>query len=324
MHIILAYTLAICREIRKLSAHPGMCLKTAQYLFIKHDVPTLGAALSYYTIFSLAPLLIIVVSVTGALLGPQVIEGEISNQMQNLLGAQGAGLVENIIEAAYKPGSNLIITIIAVGVLLIGATSVFGQLRTSLNTIWEVREIAKKPVLKFILDRFFSFAMIGCLIFLLLVSLIVHAMLGAFTDFITQLLPGTSVTLVKLINHTLSYILTVFLFAIIYKFMSDAKLKWQSVWLGSLFTALLFSIGKYLIGLYLGKSNLADTYGAAGSVVLILVWVFYSSQIFFFGAEFTRALAIESGVLLDPENVKTNKETGVVGKHVLGTKKEAA
>jgi membrane protein len=286
-------------SVSKAFPYVARVLKSSFTLFIRHDVPTLGAALSFYTVFSLAPLLVIVVSITGILLGPQAIEGEISAQMQSVLGTQGANLVENIVKAAYKPGSNLIITIIAIAVLIIGASSVFGQLRSSLNTIWEVKDSAKKPVLKFLFDRIFSLAMIGCLIFLLLVSLIVHAALDAFTNYVTNRLPGASLFLIKLVNHSLAYILTVILFAIIYKYLSDAKLKWQSVWWGALFTALLFTLGKYLIGLYLGQSNLADTYGAAGSVVLILFWVFYSSQIFFFGAEFTRVLAIESNVSID-------------------------
>lgn len=295
--------------------------KNSFKLFHNHDTFTLGAALSYFMVFSIAPMLIIVISVVGVILGPEAITGEIKGQVQSFLGAKGAEELQQIIKAAYKPGENWIVTAIATVLLLIGATSVFEQLRTSLNTIWDVKPQAKQPVVQFFINRLFSFAMIACLGFLLLISFVLHAGLEAFTGYLNRWLPDISVALFKGVEIVLSYLLTTALFAMVYKFMSDAKLRWGSVWLGSLFTAFLFSIGKYLIGLYIGKSDLADTYGAAGSVVVVLAWVFYSSQIVFFGAEFTRALAIERGVSLDPHAIKPNKEVGIANKCVEEIKK---
>lgn len=294
--------------------------KNSFQLFRNHDTFTLGAALSYYTAFSIAPMLIIVISVVGMILGPEAVVGEVKGQVQSFMGARGAKDLQDIIKAAYKPGENWIATVIAIILLIIGATSVFDQMRTSLNTIWDVKPQARKPVLKFLVNRLFSFAMIVCLGFLLLVSFVIHAALAAFTGYLNQWLPDISVVLFKVVEIVLSYCLTAVLFAFVYKFMSDAKLHWNSVWLGALFTAFLFAIGKYLIGLYIGKSNLADTYGAAGSVVVVLAWVFYSSQIIFFGAEFTRALAVERGVSLDPHAIKSNKASGIVGDHVVEKK----
>lgn len=301
--------------------HLWNAFKNSFLLFKRHDTATLGAALSYYTVFSMAPLIIIVISVLGALLGPEAISGEVRRQLQSVVGLYSADLIESILKAAYKPGDNLFVTLIAIVVLIIGATSVFGQLRTSLNTIWDVKPHVKQPVLKFVLSRLFSFAMIGCIAFMLLVSLAVHAGLDAFTDYLNQRLSSGSAFLIGTLNLVFSVVLTMALFMFIYRFMSDAKLRWRSVFWGSLFTTVLFIIGKYLIGFYLTKSNLGDTYGAAGSVVIILVWVFYSSQILFFGAEFTRGIAIESGVKLHPTDVKSDKESGIVNKKVQEVKK---
>jgi len=277
--------------------------------FSKNDTSTLGAALSYYTIFSIAPIIIIVLSVVGAIFGHNAVEGELQRQLQGLFGNDSASFWQDIVKAAYKPGKNIIIAIIAVVILIIAASSVFSQLRTSLNIIWNVKEVAKKPVSKFIVDRLFSFAGIACLAFLLLISLVVHTGLEALADYINR---KASVPFLLIINALLSFVITVFLFSIIYKFMSDAKIKWKDVWWGSFFTAVLFVIGKYLIAVFIGKSNFAGEYGAAGSVVAVLFWVFYSSQIFFFGAEFTRALAAEKGICLDPVSVNEGTRRGSI------------
>lgn len=269
--------------------------------FTKYDTSTLGAALSYYTVFSIAPIIIIVLSIVGAIFGHNAVEGELQRQLQGIFGNESAGFWQEIVKAAYKPGKNILIAIIAVVVLIIGASSVFTQLRTSLNTIWNVKDVAKKPVIKFIIDRLFSFAGIACLAFLLLVSLVIHTGIEALADYVNK---NTSVPFLIIINAAVSFIITVLLFSIIYKYMSDAKIRWKDVWWGAFFTSILFVIGKYLIGVFIGKSNLTGEYGAAGSVVAVLFWVFYSSQIFFFGAEFTRALAAEKGICLDPASVK--------------------
>lgn len=283
-------------------------------LFKNHDTLTLGAALSYYTGFSLVPILIIVISIAGAILGPVAVQGEIKRQLLHIMGTHPAEQLEGIIKAAYRPGQNLFATLVALVLLIVGSTSVFIQLRTSLNTIWFVKERAKQPILKFFIDRLFSFAMIACLIFLLLVSLSIHAGLAALANYLNKHNPNISIVLLEIIDIILTLGLTSILFAIIYKYMSDAKLKWKSILPGAVFTALLFALGKYLIGLYLSKSNIADTYGAAASIVLIFAWVFYSSQVLFFGAEFTHALSKEHGKLLDPEAIRKDADIGITSK----------
>jgi membrane protein len=296
-------------------------LKNSVQLFKNHDTFTLGASLSYYMIFSIAPMLIIVISVVGALFGHDAVVGEIQAQAKQFVGNEGAKELQDIIKAAYKPGENTFTTIVALVVLLVGATSVFDQLRKSLDIIWDVKPHVKKPFLRFLVNRVFSFAMIICLAFLLLVTLVLHAGLAAFSHIINNTFSGFSVTILQIFENGLSLVVMTLLFALIYKFMSDAKLHWHSVWWGALFTSFLFSIGKYLISIYIGQTNLADTYGAAGSIVVILVWVFYSSQILFFGAEFTHALAIERGVKLDPVAQQPNTKAGITQKVVLDTTK---
>jgi membrane protein len=202
-------------------------------------------------------------------------------------------------------------TSVASILLIIGSTSVFIQLRTSLNTIWCVKDKSKEPILKFFIDRLFSFAMIACLIFLLLVSLSIHAGLAALANYLNQHNPNISTFTLEVTDFIFTFALTSVLFAIVYKYMSDAKIHWGSVLPGAAFTALLFAIGKYLIGLYLSKSNIVDTYGAAASIVLIYTWVFYSSQVLFFGAEFTHALSREKGKLLDPIAMQQDTDNGI-------------
>jgi membrane protein len=266
-------------------------LKDSVTLFRSDDTGTLGAALSYFTLFSLAPVIIIVIALSGLVLGPTAVAGDISGHLQSLLGAKGANLIQEIIKAAYRPGKNVFAAIAAVAMLMIGSVGVFTQLRTSLNTLWKVKGQPKKPVIQFFLGHLFSFAMIITLAFLLLISLVIHAGLDVLTLYFQHRFYYISIITFELLNHVFSLGLTWLLFALIYKFMSDAKLKWRTVWWGALFTAFLFAIGKFIMELYLGWSNVGDTYGAAGSVIVILVWIFYSSQILLFGAEFTWILA---------------------------------
>ncbi len=291
--------------------------KNSFKLFKKHDTATLGAALAYYTGFSLIPILIIVLSIAGIVWGPAAVQGEIKRQLQSLLGEHNATQLQDLIMAAYAPGKNWWATAIATILLIVGATSVFGQMRTSLNTIWNVTEKAKKPVLKFFLNRVFSVGMIACLAFLLLISMSLHAGIAAFSHLLNAKIPQASIYMITAVDLILSFGLTTLMFAFVYKYMSDAKLHWRSVWPGAAFTAFLFVAGKYIIGYALSTYNVEETYGAAGSMVLLLMWVFYSSQIIFFGAEFTHAIAVEQGVVLDPwaikeehASIKTAKELG--------------
>ena len=283
-------------------------IKSSIKLYRQHDTATLGAALSYYMVFSIAPVIIIIISLVGAILGPHAVQGEIKDQLQDFLGNSGAMQLENVIKTIYHPGKNLLMTILAGVLLIMGATSVFGQLRTSLNIIWEVKPQAKKPVIQFLLNRIFSFGMIICVALLLLVSLVFHAAIVAFTEFLNNHFSGLSVTLIKIFDHLLSVGGATILFAFVYKYLSDAKLKWSSIWEGAFFTAVLFVVGKHFIALYIGRSSITSTYGAVGSGVMILAWVYYSSQLVFFGAQFTRALAMHRGYSLDPVGIQSDKQ----------------
>lgn len=282
--------------------------KSTVKLYMQHDTSTLGAALSYYMVFSIAPVIIIIISLVGAILGPHAVQGEITDQLQDFLGTSGATQLETVIKSVYHPGRSVITAVVATVLLVLGATSVFGQLRTSLNVIWEVKPHAKQPVLKFLINRIFSFGMIICVAFLLLVSLVFHAGLVAFTQLLNAHFPNLSVGLVSLLDHALSVAGATILFAFIYKYLSDAKLKWSSLWEGALFTAVLFVAGKHLIAIYIGRSGVTTTYGAIGTGVMILAWVYYSSQLVFFGAEFTRALAMHRGYSLDPDGIESHEK----------------
>ncbi|MDB5283165.1 MAG: ribonuclease [Bacteroidota bacterium] len=284
-------------------------MKNTVTLYRAHDTSTLGAGLSYFMVFSIAPILIIIISVAGTILGPKAVEGEIKNQIEGLLGSSTAQQMQDMIKAAYQPGRTWIATVISIVLLLAGAIGVFDQLRSSLNTIWDLKPGAKKKLLSYLVNRLFSFAMIICVAFLLLISLVFHAGLALLSKYIGAHLPALSKIILASIDLGLSFGLTLLLFAFMYKFMSDAKMKWKIVWPGALFTTVLFIAGKYMIGLYIGKSNLANGYGAAGSLIVLLAWVFYSSRIVFFGAEFTRALAILRGEELNTSATKDNKAT---------------
>ena len=290
-------------------------------LYKKHDTLTLGAALSYYTGFSLIPIIVIVMSIAGSVLGVQAVQEEINMQFGNVLGPGSAKELNGLIKVVYKPEGNLFATIVAIVLLLIGATSVFSQMHSSLNLIWNVKDKAKQPILRFFAHRLFSFAMIVCLSFLLLISFLIHAALALFSTYLNNRLPHTSVFILQTIELLISYGFTSLLFATIFKYMSDARPLWRSVWPGALFTSLLFMIGKNLMGIYIANFNIDTGYGAAGAIVLLLTWVFYSSQIIFFGAEFTHALAAEHGILLDNTNIRADTDEGIIHTHVLADKK---
>ncbi len=289
-------------------------------LYKKHDTLTLGAALSYYTGFSLIPILILVISLAGSVLGDDTVEQEIRGALANFVGTRNAHELEGIIKVAYLPVNNAAATIIAIILLLIGATSVFSQLHTSLNLIWDVKNKARQPIMQFFVQRLFSFAMIICISFLLLVSFLAHTALDLFSNYLNSHLPQLSVFILRLCEFVLSYCFTALLFGMVFKYLSDARPTWTTIWPGALFTAVLFLIGKYFLGIYMAQSNINNSYGAVGAIVLLLTWVFYSSQIVFFGAEFTHAFAAEHGKLLDSDAVRPNADAGMKPTHVLAKK----
>ncbi|BAZ30200.1 putative ribonuclease BN [Cylindrospermum sp. NIES-4074] len=259
----------------------------------------LAAALAYYTIFSIAPLLIIIIAVVGSVFGEEAARGEIVRQIQGLVGRDGAEFIELAIKNASQPQTGRIASIISIFFLLLGATGVFAELQDSLNTIWEVRTKPERGALNVIRQRFLSFAMVLGIGFLLLVSLVVSAALTALITYFNNVLPGID-SIWQIINFLLSFAITTLLFALIFKVLPDAKIAWSDVLIGAVITSLLFSIGKFLLGQYLGNNSFGSAYGAAGSLVVILAWIYYAAQILFFGAEFTQVYARRYGTRIVP------------------------
>ncbi|MBW4464210.1 MAG: YihY/virulence factor BrkB family protein [Pegethrix bostrychoides GSE-TBD4-15B] len=276
------------------------------------NVPLFAAALAYYTVFSLAPVLVIAIAMVGVVFGEEAARGEIGRQMQGLLGVQGAEFVQSMIQNANQPGSGgLIATVISTGILLFGASGVFGQLQTALNAIWEVKPKPGQAVKSFVQSRFLSFAMVLVIGFLLLVSLVLSAVLAGISTYFREALPGFTI-LSQLLNFGLSFTVITLLFASIYKFLPDVDVPWKNLWVGASVTALLFNMGKFLIGLYLGNSSISSTYGAAGSLVVVLIWVFYSAQILLYGAEFTQVYSKYRGrpILPSKHAISVREVTG--------------
>ncbi len=257
--------------------------------------PSMGAALSYYTLFSLAPLLIIVIGVAGLVFGQDAAQGQILEQLRGIMGEEGAVAVEGIIKAAREPSKGIFATIGGILLLLLGATAVFAELQSSLDRIWRTPAPPQESGLWHMLrTRVLSFGLVLGFAFMLMVSLVVSAALAAFGKWWGGMVGGWDV-LLEVVNFVVSFGIFTGLFAMIYKLMPRAKIAWGDVWMGAAVTALLFSIGKVLIGLYLGKSSLASGFGAAGSLVVLLAWVYYSAQIFLLGAEYTWAYARSHG-----------------------------
>jgi len=261
--------------------------------------PGLGAALSYYSVFSLAPLLMIVIAIAGLVFGQEAAQGQIMGQIQGLVGEESAKAIQSMIEEARKPAASILATVISTIMLLVGATGVFAQLQESLNIIWKVKDKPGEGIWKTLKDRFLSLLAVLGTGFLLLISLVISAGLSAVGATLDHVLPGPEF-LLQLINFVVSLAVVTLLFAMIYKLLPDTPIRWDDVWIGASLTALLFTIGKFFIGLYLGKSDVGVAYGAAGSLVVILIWVYYASQIFLFGAEFTAVYAESRGTQLAP------------------------
>jgi membrane protein len=255
-----------------------------------HEVPRLGAALAFYTILSLAPLVILVLAVVALIFGDSGAQSQILGQVQEMIGRDGAAAVKTMIENGQKPASGIIASLLGIGTLVFGASGVFVELRSALNKIWDVKLATEGSLADLVKQRFSSFAMVFAIGFLLLVSLLLSAALVALGKFWGGLLPLPA-AIVTTINILVSFGAITILFALIFKYVPEAKIAWSEVWAGSAATAFLFTVGKFLIGIYLGKAAVGSAYGAAGSLIVVIVWVYYSSMIFFFGAELTHVLA---------------------------------
>ena len=272
-------------------------LKEAFSQWWNEDRPfELAAALAYYTLFSIAPLLVIAVSVAGLFFGREAAQEQLIQTLSGFVGKDTGLVIQTMIENAAKQqtSDSIVAMLVGVALLLFGAGGVVGQLQSSLNMIWGIESKPQQGVLGFVKKRFISYAMVLGVGFLLLVSLAVSAVLSAFGEFLLSTMPNTGV-LLQVIHFVVSFGLIAFIFAAIYRFMPDGRIAWKDVAVGGILTALLFNVGKLFIGLYLGRSSVTSVYGAAGSLVTLLLWIYYSSLIFFFGAEMTQVYATRFG-----------------------------
>jgi len=256
---------------------------------------SMGAALAYYTLFSIAPLLIITIAVAGLIFGQEAARGEIVAQIQGLIGRDGANAVQGLLKSVHEPTQSIVAMVAGIITLVIGATTVFGELQSDLDRIWRVPAPAKENGIWVLLHtRLLSFGLVLGLGFLLLVSLVISAVIAAFGKWWDNFFEGWE-ALLQALNFSISFAITTLLFATIYKVMPRARIAWRDVWVGAAVTALLFESGKFFIGLYLGKTSVASGFGAAGSLVVLLVWVYFTAQIFLLGAEFTWVYSHEHG-----------------------------
>jgi membrane protein len=269
-------------------------LKATYREWSNDQVPRMGAALSYYTIFSIAPLLVIAIAIAGFVFGEKAVQGQITSEIQGLIGPESARAVQTMIQSAHKPAHGVIATIIGVVVLLLGASGVFGEMQTALNLIWKVDISSKTGVWNLIRQRFLSFGMVLGIGFLLLVSLMLSAGLSAAAGYLESYL-HIPAAIFEAFDFVFSLAIIAALMAAIFKFLPDVKVPWGDVWIGGILTSILFTIGKFLIGFYIGKSVNMSAYGAAASVVVILAWIYYSAQLLYFGAEFTYVYSNECG-----------------------------
>lgn len=278
-------------------------LKATSKEWLDDDPFRQSAVIAYYSIFSLPALLIILIWIAGAAFGQEAVQGQISSQIGDMLGEDTGKTVETMIKNAQEQESNLIMKIVGIGTLLFGSTTVFFQLQKSLNYIWEVEQKPDSDFKKLLIDRASSLGLIIIIGFLLLISLVASALITSLSDWIKSNFPGYILYLAEGINLILSLGIATLLFAIMYKVLPDVEIKWSMVWKGAFVTAILFVIGKFLLGLYFGMASPGSTYGAAGSIILILLWVNYTCLILFFGAEFTQVYARRKGNRLIPTKV---------------------
>jgi membrane protein len=297
-------------KFKKTIKDTGHLLKETFHEFNEDNGMKLSAALSYYTIFSLPPLLLIIVSITGFFFGAEAVKGEIYGEINGLVGHEAAMQIQDILKNVKLSGSNNFATTISVIVLIIGASGVFAEIQESINYIWRIKAKPKKGFIKFLKNRLMSFSMIGSVGFLLMVGLVVNSVMDILGDRIAKIFPVDTVYLIFAANLVVLFTTITVLFTVIFKTLPDGKIVLKDCIIGAAFTAFLFMIGKYAIGAYLGRSATASFYGAAGSIILILIWVYYSAIILYFGAEFTKVYAHVHGENIIPNeySVKVIKE----------------
>lgn len=294
--------------------------------FGNDNVTKLSGSLAYYTVFSLGPLLVVIISLCSIFLGREAVEGKIYGQLNNFVGNDTALQLQQIIKNASINGKGNLAAIIGIVTLLLGATTVFGDIQDSINKIWGLKPKPKKGWLKMLRNRFLSFSVIASLGFLLLVSLGISAIIEALMSSFQANYPDVAVIFVYIINLLLTLAITAVIFGVIFKVLPDAQIKWRDIMAGAIATAILFMLGKFGISFYISKANVGSTYGAAGSIVILLLWVYYSSIILYFGAEFTKAYAVEYGSAIHPNDYAvTMKQVEVeTGKQTIQSKENIA
>ena len=263
------------------------------------NVARLAASLAYYTLLSIAPLIILAVAVAGLAFGQDVARQHIAGELAGVVGAGAGDAVQSIAQNAKTPGSGVLSVCFGLAVLLFGASGVFGELQSALNTVWSVAPKPGRGIWGLIKDRFFSFSLVLGVAFLLLVSLVLTAALSWVGTFFAHTLPGGA-ALWQVVNFGVSVAVVTALFALMFKKLPDAEIRWRDAWVGGAVTSLLFTLGKFALGLYLGSAGVSSAYGAAGSIVALVIWVYYSSQVFLVGAEFTEVFARHSGAAIKP------------------------
>ncbi|WP_232517129.1 YihY/virulence factor BrkB family protein [Chitinophaga sp. MD30] len=270
--------------------------------FIDDKVLKLSAALAYYTIFSIAPMLIVIIYLCDLFYGKEAIEGSLYGQIRGLVGDAAAVQLQQMIKNASLSGDMNWATIVGVVTLIIGATGVFAEIQDSINQIWRIKAKPKKGLIKMLVNRLLSFSLVVSMGFILLVSLVINGLMEIFNTRLQTLFPGMAVIVIYLVNLAITLVVITLLFAIIFKVLPDARIKWRSVIRGALTTAVLFMLGKFAIGYYLGASKISSSYGAAGSIVIILLWIYYSAAILYFGAVFTRVYVQHLGAQIYPND----------------------
>lgn len=290
----------MARQRKSFFQNAFLLLKQTAGEWMDDKAPQLGAALAYYTVFSLAPLVLVLLAIIGLLFrDPAGAWSKVTEQMSYFLDKSAVQVVQDIAKTAAEPGKSAIATLIGVALALFGASGVFGQLQDALNTIWGVKAKPGQGIWGFLRSRFVSFSMVGGVCFLLLVSLTVQSVLKVFSHYVQAALPG-GLAIAIAVYLIFDFAVVVLLFAMIFKFLPDAKVQWRDVWIGAAMTALLFGLGKWALGYYLGSGSAASAYGAASSLITLLLWIYYSSQILLFGAEFTQVYANQAGRRVQP------------------------
>lgn len=275
-------------------------VKLAVKSFSEDECMKLSASLSFYTIFALAPVLIIVISLAGLFFGVEAAQGKVYLEMQKLIGSDAAKQIQDIIANVQVRRNGMLGTLVGLGILIIGATGVFSEIQSSINYIWSIRAKPKKGILKFILNRIISFSLVVSIGFLLLVSLAVNLLIELLTSRLAYQFSKFDIQLFYYLNIVVIFVVISALFTVIFKVLPDARISWKDSKIGAAFTAFLFIIGKFLIGFYIGNPKLGVTYGAAASVIVIMLWVYYTSIILYLGAEFTRVYSTEAGGGIKP------------------------